>query len=127
MQTSPSRDPAPNPQIPFAIPLHPTPKTYRSQSYSVGQVDPDTNIPASMSSSTGLGRARHPALQHRPSRPSMLSEMSNDTSILGKVKEVEDDDDESAPDSLQNSFNYSSESRTIEMLTRENAVVAVAT
>lgn len=121
MQTSPSREPAPNAQIPFAIPLHPTPKTYRSQSYSVGQVDADT--PTSMNPSTGHGRARHPALQHRPSRPSMLSEMSNDASMLGKVKEVEDDDDESATNSMQNSFHQTSESRTIEMLTRENAML----
>ena len=27
--------------IPFTIPLHPTPKTYRSQSYSVGQLEQD--------------------------------------------------------------------------------------
>lgn len=123
-QTSPaSREAGPNPQIPFAIPLHPTPKTYRSQSYSVGQLDPDTAPPASMSSSAVLGRARHPALQHRPSRPSMLSEMANDGSMLGKVKEVDDDDDESTTDSLQGSFHQSSESKTIEMLTRENAML----
>lgn len=125
-QTSPaSRDPAPNSQIPFAIPLHPTPKTYRSQSYSVGQLDPETAPPASMTSSAVLGRARHPALQHRPSRPSMLSEMANDGSMLGKVKEVEDDDDESTTESLQGSFHQhqTSESKTIEMLTRENAML----
>lgn len=127
-QTSPvSRDPAANSQIPFAIPLHPTPKTYRSQSYSVGQQDPETNPAApSMSSSAILGRARHPghpALQHRPSRPSMLSEMANDGSMLGKVKEVEDDDDESASESLQGSFHQTSEAKTIEMLARENAML----
>ncbi|KAF5017119.1 hypothetical protein F66182_10997, partial [Fusarium sp. NRRL 66182] len=96
VQTSPvSREPGPNSQIPFAIPLHPTPKTYRSQSYSVGQLDPETTTaPPAMSSSAVMGRARHPALQHRPSRPSMLSEMANDGTMLGKVKEVEDDDDE---------------------------------
>lgn len=53
----------------------------------------------------------------------MLSEMSNDGSVLGEVKEVEDDADESAPDSLQNSLHQSSESKTIEMLTRENAML----
>lgn len=124
MQTSPSRDSGVNPQIPFAIPLHPTPKTYRSQSYSVGQLDPDANIPQGMNSTAVHGRARHPALQHRPSRPSMLSEMSNDGSILGKVKEVEDDEDEeSASSSMQNSYHQSTESKTIEMLTRENAML----
>lgn len=123
-QTSPaSRDPGTNPQIPFAIPLHPTPKTYRSQSYSAGQLDPENAPPTTMSSSAVLGRARYPALQHRPSRPSMLSEMSNDGSMLGKVKEVEDDDDESATDSLQGSFHQMSESKAIEMLARENAML----
>ncbi|KAF4449453.1 hypothetical protein F53441_7315 [Fusarium austroafricanum] len=129
IQTSPvSRDPASNSQIPFAIPLHPTPKTYRSQSYSVGQLDPETNAtPPSMSSSAIMGRARHPghpALQHRPSRPSMLSEMANDGTMLGKVKEVEDDDDddESPSGSLQNSF-HQSDAKTIEMLARENAML----
>lgn len=124
MQTSPvSRDPAPNSQIPFAIPLHPTPKTYRSQSYSVGQLDPEsTATPPSMSSSAIMGRARYPALQHRPSRPSMLSEMANDGSMLGKVKEVEDDDDESPSESMQSSF-HQSDAKTIEILARENAML----
>jgi hypothetical protein len=45
------RDPLANPTFPFAdrlqpipfeIPLQPTPKTYRSQSYSVGQLDLDS-------------------------------------------------------------------------------------
>ena len=122
-QTSPTPRDGPNSQIPFAIPLHPTPKTYRSQSYSVGQMEPETTPTSGMSSSAVLGRARHPGLQHRPSRPSMLSEMASDGSMLGKVKEVEDDDDEeSASESMQNSF-QSTESKTIEMLTRENAML----
>jgi hypothetical protein len=125
-QTSPApRESGPNSQIPFAIPLHPTPKTYRSQSYSVGQLEPDATG-MSMNSSAILGRGRtmpHSALQHRPSRPSMLSEMSNDSGLLGKVKEVEDDDDESTSESLQSSQIMSVESKTIEMLTRENAIL----
>ncbi|KAK3186108.1 hypothetical protein K4F52_005098 [Lecanicillium sp. MT-2017a] len=122
--TSPSREHGGNSQIPFAIPLHPTPKTYRSQSYSVGQLEPEAPNSSGMSSSTILGRARHPALQHRPSRPSMLSEMSNDGSVLGKVKEVDDDEDEDGVDSLQGSFHQSSaDAKTIEMLARENAML----
>lgn len=117
------REPGTNPHIPFAIPLHPTPKTYRSQSYSVGQLEPDNALPATMTSSAVLGRARHSALQHRPSRPSMLSEMSNDGSLLGKVKEVDDDDDESSTESLQSSFHQMSDSNKIEMLSRENAML----
>ncbi|KAI9775815.1 MAG: hypothetical protein M1839_000866 [Geoglossum umbratile] len=88
--------------IPFPIPLHPTPKTYRSQSYSVGQLEADF----SNSSNNGPGgyfpsrmRSSQPTgLQHRPSRPSMLSEVSNDGTILGQLHEV-DDDDESTTDS----------------------------
>lgn len=53
----------------------------------------------------------------------MLSEMANDASMLGKVKEVEDDDDESASESLQGSFHQMSDSKTIEMLARENAML----
>lgn len=126
-QASPtSRDQGGNSQLPFAIPLHPTPKTYRSQSYSVGQMDADA-VPPSMSTSTILGRARapHSAIQHRPSRPSMLSEMSSEGG-LGKVKEVEDDEEEDVSPSnslLQNSFHQSAESKAIEMLTRENAML----
>ncbi|KAG5952355.1 hypothetical protein E4U53_001037 [Claviceps sorghi] len=123
-QASPtSRDSLSSSQIPFAIPLHPTPKTYRSQSYSVGQMDPENGSTTGMSSSAILGRARHPGLQHRPSRPSMLSEMANDGSMLGKVKEVEDDDDESPSESMQGSFHQTTESKKIEMLTRENAML----
>lgn len=128
-QTSPTpREQNPNPQIPFAIPLHPTPKTYRSQSYSVGQLDPDATTPTIPTSSVLSGRPRaplgHPGLQHRPSRPSMLSEMSSEGAMLGKVKEVEDDDDESASDTAQAShLQQSAEAKTIEMLTRENAML----
>lgn len=127
-QMSPGpRDPTSNTQIPFAIPLHPTPKTYRSQSYSVGQLDPDLSMPTMPSSSMLSGRGRpigHPGLQHRPSRPSMLSEMSNEGAMLGKVKEVEDDDDQSTHSSGHgNHLQQSAESKTIELLTRENAML----
>ncbi|CAJ2511082.1 Uu.00g067070.m01.CDS01 [Anthostomella pinea] len=127
-QTSPTlREQGSNPQIPFAIPLHPTPKTYRSQSYSVGQLDPDSTVP--IPPTTGLpGRTRpmgHSGLQHRPSRPSMLSEMSNEGGMLGKVKEVEDDDDESTSDSTHGAHQQqqSADAKTIEILTRENAML----
>ena len=87
-------------------------------------MEPEAVPTSGMSSSTVLGRSRHPALQHRPSRPSMLSEMANDGSMLGKVKEVEDDEEEeSASESMQGSFHQSAESKTIEMLTRENAML----
>ncbi|KAK3344068.1 hypothetical protein B0T25DRAFT_573032 [Lasiosphaeria hispida] len=140
-QTSPApRDPANS--IPFAIPLHPTPKTYRSQSYSVGQLEPET-ISTTMGASAILGARSgrpipHSGLQHRPSRPSMLSEMANDGTMLGKVNEDDDDDSngslqESMQGSMQGSLqgslqgsqhqHQSAEAKTIEMLTRENAML----
>jgi hypothetical protein len=52
----------------------------------------------------------------------MLSEMSSDGSMLGKVNEDEDDDSTSG--SMQGSQQlHSAESKTIEMLTRENAML----
>lgn len=119
-QTSPTpREQGTSSQIPFAIPLHPTPKTYRSQSYSVGQLDPESTT--TMPPPTVTGRTRPvgpPGLQHRPSRPSMLSEMASEGAMLGKVKEVEDDE-ESTSDSAQ----ASQQQQRIEQLTRENAIL----
>lgn len=84
-----------NPTIPFPIPLHPTPKTYRSQSYSVGQLDPDSSASLMTNFSFGsISRGRsiqNSGLQHKPSRPSMLSEMTSD-GILGRFKGVNDHD-----------------------------------
>ena len=86
--------------IPFTIPLHPTPKTYRSQSYSVGQLEQDlqgSEAPAAAGSrSYGRGRGGHQYanLQHRSSRPSILGDLGHDTGILGRVREDEDDEEE---------------------------------
>jgi hypothetical protein len=123
-----ARDQPANTTIPFAIPLHPTPKTYRSQSYSVGQLDLD--LPSGSPTSTGpaaafAGRGRplqHSGLQHRPSRPSMLSEMSNEGG-LGKLREVEDDDDGGAHDSNYGPPAQSAEAMTIKALAKENAML----
>lgn len=123
-----ARDQSPNTTIPFAIPLHPTPKTYRSQSYSVGQLDPDPPTGSPTSAAPGgafAGRGRplqHSGLQHRPSRPSMLSEMSNEGG-LSKLKEVEDDDDDSTNESNPGAQEKSAEAKTIELLARENAIL----
>lgn len=125
---SSARDQNSDNNIPFAIPLHPTPKTYRSQSYSVGQLDPDTSatfpVPTGVPSFGGRGRAsQHSGLQHRPSRPSMLSEMSSDGTGLEKLKEVEDDDDESTNGSAQGAQLQESQAKALEMLARENAIL----
>ena len=114
--------------IPIEFPLHPTPKTYRSQSYSVGQMDAEANNPTSAIGAPGFpGRGRglgYSALQHRPSKPSMLSEMTSEG--LGKLKEVEDDEEEN-DNSLRNSTHSLSQmpetATVVEQLMRENAML----
>jgi PSP1 C-terminal conserved region len=124
-----NRAPLTDNAIPFSIPLHPTPKTYRSQSYSVGQLDPET-LNSSLSRSSGnAGRGRGsgpPAnLQHRRSRPSVLGDLGHDSGTLGRVREV-DDDDENENSSESSQPYTTSQARTIEQLTRENALLRQA-
>ncbi|KNG87942.1 PSP1 domain protein [Aspergillus nomiae NRRL 13137] len=119
--------------IPFSIPLHPTPKTYRSQSYSVGQLDPEfLNLMANKPGATYSGvRSRNggqfSALQHRSSRPSLLGELGHDPATLGRVRE-DDDGEDGSPNGSEHSFsNYASDqARTIEQLSRENALLRQA-
>ncbi|EAS33936.3 PSP1 domain-containing protein [Coccidioides immitis RS] len=97
--------------IPFAIPIHPTPKTYRSQSYSVGQLDPETThmMPTKTTAPVSGARTRNSAqysVQRRSSRPSILGELGRDSAVLGRVRE--DDDDISPNDSEGNNNNWSS-------------------
>ncbi|OQD84234.1 hypothetical protein PENANT_c013G10324 [Penicillium antarcticum] len=127
--------------IPFSIPLHPTPKTYRSQSYSVGQMDPEflglagkngagTGAGASAGAGTGTGqfagRARGPgqmsAVQPRTSRPSVLGELGHDPAMLGQVRE-DDDGDESLNGSDGDMSYSANQARRIEQLARENALL----
>ncbi|KAJ5326597.1 PSP1 C-terminal [Penicillium brevicompactum] len=119
--------------IPFSIPLHPTPKTYRSQSYSVGQMDPEfLGLVAGKPGAGGQypsGRPRGPgqisAVQPRASRPSMLGELGHDPAMLGRVREDEDGDD--SLNSSESDLNYSaSQARQIEQLARENALLRQA-
>ncbi|QVM05821.1 hypothetical protein D8B26_000528 [Coccidioides posadasii str. Silveira] len=116
--------------IPFAIPIHPTPKTYRSQSYSVGQLDPETThmMPTKPTAPVSGARTRNSAqysVQRRSSRPSILGELGRDSAVLGRVRE--DDDDISPNDSEGNNNNWSSnQARTIEQLTLENALLRQA-
>ena len=115
--------------FPFSIPLHPTPKTYRSQSYSVGQLDPESANPSLARSSGNVGRGRggnqNASLQHRPSRPSVLGDLGHDSGPLGRVREVDDDDE--TENISEGSQPYSvSQAQTIEQLTRENALLRQA-
>ncbi|KAE8144815.1 hypothetical protein BDV25DRAFT_145252 [Aspergillus avenaceus] len=118
--------------IPFSIPLHPTPKTYRSQSYSVGQLDPEfLNLAANKPVYPG-NRPRNggqfSALQHRSSRPSLLGELGHDPATLGRVREDDDDEEEGSPNTSENGFGSyaSSQARAIEQLSRENALLRQA-
>lgn len=89
--------------IPFAIPLRPTPKTYRSQSYSVGQIDEDTAaninqirpIPGSLGARNRTATTGFVGNQHRSTRPSMLSGdyAPENSTMLEQVREVADDDE----------------------------------
>ncbi|KKK24352.1 hypothetical protein ARAM_000861 [Aspergillus rambellii] len=120
--------------IPFSIPLHPTPKTYRSQSYSVGQLDPEyLNLgPNKSGASYSAGRPRNgaqfSALQHRTSRPSLLGELGHDPATLGRVREDDDDDEAGSPNGSDGSYSNhaANQARTIEQLSRENALLRQA-
>ena len=115
--------------IPFAIPLHPTLKTYRSQSYSVGQLDQELVNPHPRQGQLGAPtRARagssYAGLQNRLSRPSMLGDFSPDTSILEQLREVDDDDEISTASSEAGvRLPAGTNTRTIEQLAIENAIL----
>lgn len=117
--------------IPFAIPLHPTLKTYRSQSYSVGQLDPESinppppNFGAQFISGRSRSGTSYTGLQHRHPRPSGLGELSHDASLLGQLREVEDDD-ESSNGSEAGVQLSTTQARTIEQLAMENAMLRQA-
>ena len=132
----PLQSPPPNQEnmadaaIPFAIPLQPTLKTYRSQSYSVGQLDPESSNlpPINYSSYNVYGRSRNGApytgLQHRPSRPSMLGDLSHDPPLLEQLREV--DDDEEGSNSSETDVQLSAQETRIQQLAMENAMLRQA-
>ncbi|RPB05447.1 hypothetical protein L873DRAFT_1662582 [Choiromyces venosus 120613-1] len=83
--------------FPIPIPLQPQLRNYRSMSFSVGQLPRDLDERPRLSPpATGNGPRPHPpsGLQHRPSRPSLLSEeqYAGQSSPLRSVFETEDDD-----------------------------------
>lgn len=111
--------------IPFTIPLQPTPKTYRSQSYSVGQLDSVSSAPgipptsANVESTRNRGVGPFPALQRRTSRQGILS--SGAVASLGGVREVDDDEDP-----LHSTQTKVDQAREIERLEMENAQLRAA-
>lgn len=123
------RDGAADATIPFPIPLHPTPKSYRSQSYSVGQLEPDANgaLPAHLPGAYFQSRVKggQPSgLQHRPSRPSMLSELSHESTSLDQVREA--DDDHARVEDVRPPVRSASDAFTLDQLARENAILRQA-
>ncbi|KAJ4630822.1 hypothetical protein HRR86_002365 [Exophiala dermatitidis] len=110
--------------IPFTIPLQPTPKTYRSQSYSVGQLDTTSapSIPNPVSTSAEATRTRlggqYPSLQRRTSRTSGLGTV--ETGGLGRLREVEDDEEELRNSRMSEAI-ATEQARMIERLEKENA------
>ncbi|KAL2416440.1 hypothetical protein ABEF95_016252 [Exophiala dermatitidis] len=110
--------------IPFTIPLQPTPKTYRSQSYSVGQLDTTSapTAPNPVSTSAEATRTRlggqYPSLQRRTSRTSGLGAV--ETGGLGRLREVEDDEEE-LRNSRMSEVIATEQARMIERLEKENA------
>ena len=123
------RDSASDGIIPFAIPLEPTLKTYRSQSYSVGQLDQESvnTKPPRHGQHTYNNRNRagssYLGLQHRPSRPSMLGDFAPDTSVFEQLREVDDDDETSTTSSEAGVRLSNNQARTIEQLAMENAIL----
>lgn len=117
--------------FPFSIPLHPTPKTYRSQSYSVGQLDPESatmtpnnKVPQPSSAGRTRNSAQMASVQRRSSRPSLLGDLGHDPATLGLVRE---DDGDASPKASEPSYNWSAnQARTIEQLSLENALLRQA-
>lgn len=105
--------------IPFSIPLQPTPKTYRSQSYSVGQLDTGAVIPPTTGTASPVESQRSrfgipsSGLQRRSSRQGIL----HDTGGLEQVKEGDDDEESRQERDLKAEM----QARMISKLERENA------
>ena len=122
-----TRDSAADPSIPFSIPLQPTLKSYRSQSYSVGQIDPDlagiqiSGLNNANVYSAAKRGASYTSIHHRPSRPSMLGDAPHDSNTLGELREVDDDEETTfAPSSGGKAYRGE---RTLEDLAGENAML----
>jgi hypothetical protein len=105
--------------LPFAIPLQPTPKTYRSQSYSVGQLESamaNANVAVGDPSRYRLP-GQMPSLQRRTSRTAGLGVV--DATGLDRLHEEDGEE-------YHNVGANSQQARRIEKLERENAQLRAA-
>lgn len=120
-QTNPGSDRAIDASLPFAIPVQPTPKNYRSQSYSVGQLDTGAvlNTGSVADNARTRGAGPFPNLQRRSSRTGVLGERLHDSGVLDQVAEVEDDDE--VPNIRQHNDALAQSQAQIEQLQKENA------
>lgn len=109
--------------LPFAIPIQPTPKNYRSQSYSVGQLDTGAVLNAgnATESTRARGAGPFPNLQRRSSRTGVLGERLHDSGVLDQVAEVEDD--EEVPATRPRTDALAQSQAQIEHLQKENATL----
>jgi hypothetical protein len=106
--------------IPFSIPLQPTPKTYRSQSYSVGQLESAMAQNAGSPGEPNRYRmgAPYPMLQRRTSRTAGLGVV--DATGLDRLHEEEGDEE------YHGQHMSNSQARRIERLEKENAQLRAA-
>lgn len=105
--------------IPFSIPLQPTPKTYRSQSYSVGQLESAMANATTTSGDQSRYRmpGQMPSLQRRTSRTAGLGVV--DATGLDRLHEEDGEE-------YQNFSASTQQARRIEKLERENAQLRAA-
>jgi hypothetical protein len=104
--------------IPFAIPLEPTMKPHRSQSYSVGQQDtsqaPSSGLTTTAGDPTRFRLGGQPGLQRRKSKNNGLGSL--DPGGLGQLREVDDDEEAQRPNSAN-----TDQARMIQKLVAENS------
>ncbi|GAB7337902.1 hypothetical protein MBLNU457_4291t2 [Dothideomycetes sp. NU457] len=82
-----------NRSLPIPIPLQPTPKTYRSLSYSVGQMEEEASLSVDSGSTTTQERPKGffpQSLLHRPQRPSYLGKLAEYTDGSAVSEEIGD-------------------------------------
>jgi hypothetical protein len=105
---SPTSMPVSNGDFPIPIPLQPQFRNYRSMSFSVGQKDSEDQARSRLSPPATISGSRQSGLQHRPSRPSLLSEeqFPGASSPLRSVFETADEENDTVGDTSRTQTNY---------------------
>jgi hypothetical protein len=118
-QSNIGSDRAVDTSLPCAISVQPMPKNYRSQSYSVGQLDTGAVLNTGSENVRVRGTGPFPNLQRRSSRTGVLGERLHDSGVLDQVAEVEDDDE--TPNIRHRNDALAQSQAQIEQLQKENA------